>query len=46
MPLRLTVSKKSLANESIEVKWRAEKDRALVPLNEIVAWVREQLGIQ
>jgi prolyl-tRNA synthetase len=43
LPLRLTVSKKSLANDSIEVKWRAEKDRFLVPLNEIVPWVRAQL---
>ncbi len=46
VPLRLTVSKKALVNESIEVKWRAEKDRALVPLNEIVAWVREQQGFR
>jgi prolyl-tRNA synthetase len=42
VPLRLTVSKKSLANDSIEVKWRAEKDRALVPSSEIVDWVRAQ----
>jgi prolyl-tRNA synthetase len=44
VPLRLTVSKKSLANDSVEVKWRAEKERFLVPLNEMVGWVRAQLG--
>jgi prolyl-tRNA synthetase len=42
VPLRLTISKKSLANSSVEVKWRAEKDRFLVPLGEIVAWVQAQ----
>jgi prolyl-tRNA synthetase len=42
VPMRLTVSKKALANASIEVKWRAEKDRTLVPQREIVDWVRAQ----
>jgi hypothetical protein len=44
VPLRLTISKKTLANASVEVKWRAEKDRCLVPLDEIVGWVGAQFG--
>ncbi len=43
VPLRLTISKKSLAQAAVEVKWRAEKDRFLVPLTEIVAWVCDQV---
>jgi prolyl-tRNA synthetase len=44
VPLRLTVSKKSLANGSIEVKWRAEKDRSLVPQDEIINWLHSQVS--
>jgi prolyl-tRNA synthetase len=42
VPLRLTISKKSLAQDAVEVKWRTEKDRFMIPLAEIVDWVREQ----
>ena len=43
VPLRLTFSKKSLAQDAAEVKWRAEKDRNMVPLDTIVGWVLEQV---
>jgi prolyl-tRNA synthetase len=41
MPLRLTVSARTLAQDSVELKRRAESQSKLVPLGEAVAAVRE-----
>lgn len=43
VPLRLTVSKKSLEGDGVEVKWRAEQDRFIVPLGDVVAWAQAEL---
>jgi prolyl-tRNA synthetase len=43
LPLRLTVSKKALANGGVEVKARRETERQIVAPDEIVAWVRASL---
>jgi prolyl-tRNA synthetase len=44
VPLRLTVSKKALAAGGIEVKRRDRQEREIVPLDQVIAWVREQVG--
>ena len=43
MPLRLTVSPRTLEKESIEVKWRTEKQARLSPIEGIVGVVKEML---
>jgi prolyl-tRNA synthetase len=43
VPLRLTVSKKALAAGGIEVKRRDRQEREIVPLDQVIAWVREQV---
>ena len=40
MPLRLTVSARTLAKDSVELKRRTESESKLVPLNEALAAVR------
>ncbi len=44
MPLRITVSRRTLKNESIELKLRTDKDFTLVPLAEAVARAQAQIG--
>ncbi|NDJ75663.1 MAG: proline--tRNA ligase [Chloroflexi bacterium] len=44
LPLRLAVSKKSLAQDSVEAKWRAARDRQMVPLAEVVGWAQERFA--
>jgi prolyl-tRNA synthetase len=44
MPLRLTVSPRTLEKESIEVKWRNEKKAQLLPLEGIVGAIKEMLS--
>jgi prolyl-tRNA synthetase len=44
MPLRLTVSPRTLEKNSVELKKRAEKDAELVPLDKVVARVKELIG--
>ena len=44
MPLRLTVSRRTLKNEAVELKLRTEKDFTLVPLAEAVARAEAQIG--
>jgi prolyl-tRNA synthetase len=44
IPLRLTISKRSLENGGIEVKWRHEKDRFIIPLEDAVSEVGKLLG--
>ncbi len=41
IPLRIAVGQKGLKEGGVEVKWRHEADRELVPTAEIVAYVRE-----
>ena len=41
IPLRVTVGPRTLQNSNVEVKWRAEKEAALVPVAEAVARVKE-----
>jgi len=41
IPLRVTVSPRTLEKNSVEVKWRREKEAALVNVAEAVARVRE-----
>jgi prolyl-tRNA synthetase len=43
MPLRLTVSPRTLEKESVELKRRSEKESTLVPLGEAVARLQELL---
>jgi prolyl-tRNA synthetase len=40
-PVRLTVSLRTLGKESVEVKWRSQKETELVPLAETVARLKE-----
>jgi prolyl-tRNA synthetase len=44
LPVRLTVSERSLAEQSVETKLRHESDRGLVPRTEAVAWVTMTLA--
>jgi len=41
VPLRVTVSPRTLQKDSVEVKWRAEKESQLVPVAEAVSRVKE-----
>ncbi len=41
IPLRVTISPRTLEKKSVEVKWRSEKEAQLVPLNGIVARLKE-----
>jgi prolyl-tRNA synthetase len=43
IPLRLTLSQRTLKLQSVEMKWRTEKEPQLVPLGEAVNRVRELL---
>jgi prolyl-tRNA synthetase len=44
IPLRLTVSKRSLADEGVEVKQRQLDERKIVKLDELFDWLGDQLG--
>jgi prolyl-tRNA synthetase len=46
IPLRVTVSPRTMQNGSVEVKWRSEKEAALVPVDEAVARVKELVKIE
>ena len=41
IPLRVTVSPRTLEKGSVELKWRVEKDSVLVSLEEIVTRLKE-----
>ncbi len=43
IPLRLTLSPRTLKNQSIEAKWRTEKETQLLPLENLVAEVNKIL---
>lgn len=42
MPIRLVVSAKTLAEESVEFKYRAEKEVQLVPIGELVSRLKKE----
>ena len=44
IPLRVTVSPRSLEKESVEIKWRAEKKAELVPLEEALDKIKELIS--
>ncbi|MGQ9546452.1 MAG: proline--tRNA ligase [Dehalococcoidia bacterium] len=43
IPLRLTLSQRTLQNQSIEAKWRTEKQARLLPLEDLPATVKKLL---
>jgi prolyl-tRNA synthetase len=43
IPLRLTISPRTLESQSIEIKWRNEKQTELVPLKEITTKIKKLL---
>ena len=43
IPLRLTLSPRTIQNQSIEAKWRTEKETKLLPLENLAAEVNKQL---
>ena len=43
IPLRLTLSPRTLQSQSIEAKWRTKKETQLLPLKNLVAEVNERL---
>jgi prolyl-tRNA synthetase len=45
-PIRVTVSKRSLDRGGLEVKRRAEQERTIVPLEESVPWLQEEINGQ
>jgi prolyl-tRNA synthetase len=44
IPFRITVSKRTVANDSVEIKRRTEKQAELVPLAEAVKRLKELIG--
>ena len=43
IPLRLTLSPRTLQNQSIEAKWRTEKETELLPLENLAAEINKRL---
>jgi len=41
IPIRVTISPRTLKSNSVEVKWRSQKESELVPLEEIAARLKE-----
>ena len=44
IPLRLTVSPRTLRNQSVEAKWRTEKETRLLPLDNLAAQISDLLN--
>ena len=44
IPLRVTISPRTLEKNSVEIKWRSEKESQLVSLEEIVAKLKELIA--
>ncbi|NOX63744.1 MAG: proline--tRNA ligase, partial [Chloroflexi bacterium] len=44
VPLRITVGGRSLKQGGVELKRRTEKERALIPLDQVVARVKEEIA--
>ena len=43
-PIRVVVSQRGLANDTVEVLRRGEQDAALVDVNEVEQYLRDELG--
>ena len=43
IPLRLTISPRTLQNQSVEMKWRKEKEAKLLPLENIASYIKDLL---
>ena len=43
IPLRLTLSPRTLQRQSVEAKWRTEKEVQLLPLDNLAVWVKKLL---
>jgi prolyl-tRNA synthetase len=43
IPLRVTASKRSLASGGVEIKWRHESDRMVIPLEGLVEQIATML---
>jgi prolyl-tRNA synthetase len=43
IPLRLTLSPRTLQSQSVEAKWRLKKEAQLLPLDDLVARVKKLL---
>jgi prolyl-tRNA synthetase len=43
IPLRLTLSQRTLQSQSVEVKWRTEKEAQLLPLDNLAVRVKKLL---
>ena len=41
IPIRVTISPRTLETNSVEIKWRSEKESQLVPLEEITERLKE-----
>ena len=46
IPLRVTVSPRTLQNNEVEVKWRSEKEAALVPIGEAIDKMKELVKVK
>ena len=44
IPLRITVSPRTLKENSVEVKWRAEKESKLLPLEGLTAAAKQMVS--
>jgi prolyl-tRNA synthetase len=44
IPLRLTLSPRTLQSQSVEVKWRTQKETRLLPLDNLTAQVKKLLN--
>jgi prolyl-tRNA synthetase len=44
IPLRLTLSPRTLRNQSVEAKWRTEKETRLLPLDNLAAQISNLLN--
>ncbi len=44
IPLRVTISPRTLEKESAEVKWRSEKEAKLIPLKDLAAALKQMLA--
>ncbi|MCK5589399.1 MAG: hypothetical protein KAI09_00270, partial [Dehalococcoidales bacterium] len=44
IPLRLTLSPRTLQNQSIEAKWRTEKETQLLPLENLSREIKKLLS--
>jgi len=44
IPLRVTISPRTLKNNSVEIKWRSQKEAELMPLEGIVVRLKKLMS--